>query len=100
MQPVPLTLVTIIAEHVLKEKLLFELRQIGVSGYTTSEVEGRGSRGVRASEWQGSNVKIETLVSVEKSERILEMVSREYFAHYAVIVYRVPVEALRAEKFA
>ncbi|ACY49536.1 P-II family nitrogen regulator [Rhodothermus marinus] len=99
MLTVTLKLVTIVAERVLQERLLRELKELGARGYTLTEVSGEGSRGVRASEWEGHNVKIETIVSPEVADRIIEHIAEHYFQYYAVIVYAQPVEVVRGDKY-
>lgn len=47
-------LVTIIAEPVLKDRLIHEIYALGAHGYTISEVHGEGTRGIHASQWQGA----------------------------------------------
>lgn len=100
MKTVPMRLVTIIAEPVLRDRLLDEVRRLGAHGYTITEVRGEGTRGVHASEWQGGNLKIETLVAPEVAERIMEHLAGRYFRDYAVVAYVATVEVLRADKFA
>jgi nitrogen regulatory protein PII len=97
---VPLKRVTLVAEHVLEERLVRELRELGARGHTIAEVRGCGSRGVRASEWEGKNVRIETLVGPEVADRILERLAERYFPHYAVVAYVDTVEVVRGDKYA
>jgi nitrogen regulatory protein PII len=99
METVALKRVTIVAEHVLEKRLVRELKALGARGYTLVEVRGEGSRGVRASEWEGKNVKIETLVAPETAERILERLAERYFAHFAVVAYVDSVEVVRGDKY-
>jgi nitrogen regulatory protein P-II 2 len=95
----PLKLVTIIAEALLKAELIEDILRLGARGYTVSGVEGEGTRGIHAAEWEGPNVKIETLVPDEVAERILDQVARTYFPHFAVVAYVTTVEVLRPEKY-
>jgi len=44
METHPVILLTIVAEHVLRERLIAEIQKAGVRGYTVYEVEGEGSR--------------------------------------------------------
>ncbi len=99
MKTVPLKEVTIVAEALLEERLLREIRELGAQGYTVGQVRGEGSRGVRASEWEGKNVRIETLVSAEVADRILTHIAEEYFEHYAVVAYLSDVQVVRGEKY-
>jgi nitrogen regulatory protein P-II 2 len=99
MKTVPLKLLTVIAEAVLEDHLIRELRGLGARGYSRSEVSGEGTRGVHASDWEGRNVKIEMLVGPEVADRILEHVAGSYFEHYAVVAYVQDVQVVRREKY-
>jgi nitrogen regulatory protein P-II 2 len=99
MDTVSLRLVTVIAEAFLGSQLLDEIKALGARGYSVSEVRGEGSRGVRASEWEGLNLKIETLVGAELADRILHHVAVNYFPNYAVVAYVTDVRAVRGEKY-
>ncbi len=93
-------LVTIIAEPVLKDRLLHEIHACGAQGYTISEVHGEGTRGIHAGQWQGGgNVKIETLVSSDVADRIMNAMANHYFPNYAVIAYISDVQVMRGDKF-
>ncbi|HSJ23963.1 MAG TPA: hypothetical protein VK929_04745 [Longimicrobiales bacterium] len=94
-----LKLVTIVAERVLRTRLLDEIRGLGARGFTVAEVTGEGSRGVRASEWEGSNVRIETIVAPELADRIVHHVSDIYFHYHAVIVFIQDVDVVRGDKY-
>ena len=91
--------VTIIAERVLRDELLKLLKRHGASGWTLHTVEGEGSRGIRASEWEGHNVQIDTLVSINTADSIMTEISNLYFADWSIIIYSVDVEVLRGEKY-
>ncbi len=91
--------VTIIAERVLRDDLLDLLKKHGASGWTLTAVEGEGSRGIRASEWEGRNVQIDTLVSAEIADGIMEAIGSAYFADWSVIVYAADVDVIRSEKY-
>lgn len=92
-------MVTIIGERILKDRLAREIRQLGAKGFTITDAHGEGSRGVRASEWEGPDVKMEAVVSEEVSGRILDHIARQYFEHFAVIVYAQDVEVVRGDKY-
>lgn len=96
---VTLKLVTIVAERILEDRLLRKILELGAKGYTLTQAAGKGSRGVRASEWEGPDTKIETLVSKEVAERIVDYVADTYFEHYAVIVYVQDAAVIRGDKY-
>lgn len=95
----PLKLVTIVAESVLKERIIHDILQQGAKGYSMSEVEGEGSRHLRAGEHPGQNFKFEIITDAEKAEKLLEKVSKHYFANYAVIAYVQDVQVIRGDKY-
>jgi nitrogen regulatory protein PII len=94
-----LKLVTVIAEAIISDRLIREIQQLGARGYTATEVTGQGSRGVRASEWEGKNVKIETLVSEEVAQKILALLLEHYFPNFAVVAYVHEVAVVRGDKY-
>jgi nitrogen regulatory protein P-II 2 len=94
-----LKLVTVIAEAIVSDRLIREIQQLGAKGYTATEVTGQGSRGVRASEWEGKNVKIETLVSEVVAQKILALLSEHYFPNFAVVAYVHDVTVVRGDKY-
>lgn len=99
MRTVPLKLVTIVTERILEDRLLRALVDLGAKGYTLTQATGKGSRGVRASEWEGPDTRIESLVSAEVADAIVEHVADKFFEHYAVIVYVQDAEVVRGEKY-
>lgn len=100
MKTVALKRVTIVAEALLEARLAADLQRLGARGWTVLEARGKGARGVRGSAVDGTNVQIESLVTAEVAERILEHVAERYFADYAVIAYVDTVEVVRGDKYA
>ena len=100
MQTVPYRLVTIIAERVVRDRLLAALHRLGATGHTVSDVRGEGARGGRTATREGASVKIESVVRPDVAERIAAHVAEHYFEHYSVIVYLQDVDVLRGSKYA
>jgi nitrogen regulatory protein P-II 2 len=98
-QLVPIKMITIIALDSLQNRLLEDLRKCGMKGYTIVEVEGEGLQAKHFTDWEGRNIRIETLVSDEKVLSIMEMLSQNYFEKYGVIAFVTTVEVLRKERF-
>jgi len=96
---IPLIKVTIIIESLLKDEVLKLIRKHGATGFTLTKVEGEGSRGTRAQDWEGRNIKIETIVNERVADLILEGLADEYFEDYAVIAWLSEVNVLRGDKF-
>lgn len=92
-------LITIIAERLLKNQLTELIIEKGAKGYTITDAVGEGSRGIRASEFEGRNIKIETIVNETVANAIVESVSEIYFENYAVITYMKSVKVVRGDKY-
>jgi nitrogen regulatory protein P-II 2 len=99
MRTYPFKLVTIIAEPVLEPRITHELSGLGATGFTVVEGRGEGSRALHAAEIPGINVRIETIIPPEVADRILQHLSRTYFADYEVIAYVSDVLVLPPEKY-
>lgn len=99
MHTVPRRKVTIVAEAILEDRVSRELRAIGAHGFTITEARGEGSRGVRAQDWEGRNIRLETIVSAEVADAILTHVAEHYFENFAVIAWVDDVEVVRGEKY-
>lgn len=91
--------ITIVAERVLHEQVVELLKRHKVSGWTAQNVTGEGSRGLRASEWEGSNVQIYTLAPEAVADAIMEDIAQHYFENWSVVVYSQDVEVLRPGKY-
>ncbi len=99
MHTVPRRKVTIVAEALLEDRIVREIRALGALGFTIAETRGEGSRGVRAAHWEGRNVRIETIVGDEVAAAILAHVADHYFEYYAVIAWVDNVEVVRGDKY-
>jgi nitrogen regulatory protein P-II 2 len=98
-QLIPIKMITIIALDSLQNRLVADLKNCGIKGYTIAEVEGEGLHAQHFTDWEGRNIRIETLASEEKVFGIMEMLSQNYFEKYGVIAFVTTVEVLRKERF-
>jgi len=89
------TLVTIIGEAVLQDRLIHLLTQLQVSGYTLIPAKGAGSHGRRMGDIAGynTNIELKTIVSSERSDQLLEALKPLQETH-ALIAFRQTVEGL------
>ena len=93
-------LVTIVAEAVLAERLTQLVGEAGASGYTLSPARGAGSRGLRSTTvLDGDNVRLEVLLAERAASRLLDLLARDFFSHYALVAWTADVDVLRGEKF-
>jgi len=94
-----LSLLVIIAEALLKDRLIHAIREAGAKGFTVTEVAGEGSRQRRVGELLGDNIKIEVIANRDTAERILIVLQQDYFPQYTVIAYLSEVQVLREDKY-
>ena len=87
--------VTIIAESLLKEGILKILKAEGCTGHTITACDGEGSKGIHASDFEGRNIQIDTIVSADVGNKVLVAVSERYMKNYALIAYMSDVEVVR-----
>lgn len=95
-----MVLVTIVAEAVVEHRLVRDVAAAGSHGWTVCDARGRGSRGVRADEFEGSNIRLETLVPAAVADRILAVLSQDYFPRYAVVAWTTAARVTRPGKYA
>jgi nitrogen regulatory protein PII len=94
-----ITLVTIIAPITLSDALLNDLRDIGVTGYTTWKVDGFGTHGTREFGLNDEpNIHIDTLVSAEIARAILARMNTRS-AVDGLVAYAREVEAVPGRHF-
>ena len=99
MNIVPLRLVTLVAERLLRDRLVEAVQTLGATGYTLTDVHGKGTRGVTPNALDGPSIKLEVIVPLEVAEAIVEHVAETYFAHYSLIVYVQEVKVVRSSKY-
>lgn len=92
-------LVTIVIESSLARRLEQDLLACGAKGFTSSAAHGTGPRNLRASDIEGGNVRIESVVNNEVLEQILEKLKLDYFPHYALSCWVSQVEVVRDERY-
>lgn len=93
------TLVTIVAEAVLEARLVRDVAACGAHGWTITSAHGQGPRNRRVGDLEGGNVRLESLVSADVAERIMQMLAAEYFPNYAVVAWLADVQVQRSERY-
>ena len=93
-------LLTVICEILAQKNILDILAKHKISGYTTFEVEGNGSRGLRGQGLKNEkNVKVEVIMQEDKIQDVTEEIARTLFTNFAIVLYVSDVGVLRTEKF-
>ncbi len=98
-QLVPTKMITVVALDSLQNRIIGDLKNCGVKGYTIVEVEGEGLYAQHFTDWEGRNIRIEAIVTEERVIQIMEMLSQNYFEKYGVIAFVTTVEVLRKDRF-
>ncbi|MBA2666483.1 MAG: transcriptional regulator [Trueperaceae bacterium] len=91
-------LLVVIAESVLEERLLADLRHWGVGGLSSSRVEG-DPFGSRVGDIAGAFVRFECVVGADVAERALSGLARSYFPRFKVVAYDHAVRVVRPDKY-
>ena len=92
-------LVVIVLPYDESDRLARELKQLGVTGYTTMGVDGFGSQGTRRyGLTDGANVRVEIIVTASLRDRIFEHLTAEY-ADVAFVAYTHDVSAIPRRHF-
>jgi len=92
-------LITIIADDAIENKIIEDLKSVSVKGYTITEARGEGLNSIHDSSWEGKSVRIETLVSEGKGDKILSIMAEKYLEKFAMIVFSSDVKIIRKERF-
>lgn len=89
------TLVTVIGEAILQDRLIQLLTKLKVSGYTIIPAQGAGSHGKQMGDIAGynTNIEIKTVVNSETSNQLLENL-KPLQATHALIAFRQSVDGL------
>jgi nitrogen regulatory protein P-II 2 len=99
MKLLPVKLITIVALDSLAERLIAVIKEAGAKGYTISEVEGEGIHNQHFSNWEGRNIRIDSIVREDVAINIMEILARDYFDQYSIIAYVTEAQVLRKERF-
>lgn len=99
MHTTTLKLVTIISDRLLATDVVSEICELGARGYTITEAQGQGERGIKPLDWEGANSRIEAVVSPEVADKIIEHLAEKYFKHHGLIAFVQDVEVVRGERY-
>jgi nitrogen regulatory protein P-II 2 len=92
-------LLTVVAEASLESRLVSLVHQAGAKGHTVSPAHGEGPRGQRFGDMSGGNIRLETVITPEVAEVIIEGLEKDYFPFYAVSCWLSDVEVLRDDRY-
>lgn len=92
-------LITIVAEAVVEQKLIDDIKKCGAKGYSAGHVRGEGVTGKNTLDLNGPSIRLESVVTEKVADAILEMLAEKYFDRYAVIAWITPARVARPDRF-
>lgn len=92
-------LITIVAEAVVERRIIDDVKKCGAKGYSLSHVTGEGVTGRHSIDLNGPSIRLESVVTEEVAQAILEMLARDYFDRYAVVAWLTPARVARPDRF-
>lgn len=94
------TLLTIITEGSLENRLVDDVQKLGARGYTISDCRGKGAQGARDADWDyDRNIRMEIICTREVATAIVDSLQKKYYDDFAMVVFSDDVWVLRPEKF-
>lgn len=99
MNTAPRQLITIVAESVVEQKLIDDIKRCGAKGYSVSHVRGEGVTGKATLDLNGPSIRLESVITEKVADAILEMLAQKYFDRYAVIAWITPAHVARPDRF-
>jgi hypothetical protein len=99
MSDVEIHLLTIVAESVLEDRLIRDVKANGATGWTVTACRGHGSGGADAGDFEGGNIRIEVLVPPSRLEPVWQLLRENYFGRYSVVAWSHPVRVVRDAKY-
>ena len=97
---VPLKLLVIVAEAVLRDRLVAELATLRVPGCTLTTAMSWGREGLGSGEFEGPSVRLEVVASAEVTDAILTALAERYFSTWSIMAWVSDVSVVRPEKYA
>ncbi|MEY4371537.1 MAG: hypothetical protein RL219_306 [Actinomycetota bacterium] len=92
-------LITIVAEAVVENKLIDDVKACGARGYSLNHVRGEGATGNRSLDLNGPSIRLETVVTDQVADAIMQMLADQYFDRFAVVAWTTPVRVARPGRF-
>lgn len=99
MNTAPRQLITIVAEAVVEQRLIDDIKKCGAKGYSVSHVRGEGVTGKSTLDLNGPSIRLESVVTEKVALAILDMLADKYFDKFAVISWITPALVARPDRF-
>ncbi|MBD3892375.1 hypothetical protein [Hydrogenophaga sp.] len=90
-----LKLVTIFSESVLERKILNDLEQLGIKGYTVSDCRGRGTHvSTNMIAAASPNIRIEIMCEHDVSLHVAGLLTEKYEKNFGLLIFSRPIDLL------
>ncbi len=100
MEKHPKTLLVVMAEAALENRLVADALRLGALGYTVHDVRGGGRMGRREALWEADrSIELQVICDADVADAIARHYLHSYTPDYALSLYFSPVHVVRAEKF-
>jgi nitrogen regulatory protein P-II 2 len=96
---IKMKLVTIVAEEILKDRLVKKVQELGATGASYHRTQGVGSRGTRHNDMFGENLQMKIVCTAEVATAIITYIEENYFDHYAIVAWIGDVEVVRGSQY-
>jgi hypothetical protein len=100
LKTLPLKLLVIVAEAVLRDRLVAELQTLGVPGCTLTPAMSWAREGYGSGDWEGPSVRLEVVALPEVVDAILSALQEKYFASWSLMAWVSDAAVVRPEKYA
>jgi nitrogen regulatory protein P-II 2 len=93
-------LLVVIGEAALERLLVDEVRRLGASGYTVSDVRGEGGHGSRDANWEGDrSIELKVICDEGLAQALAGQIIERYARDYSLSLYIGDIEVFRGDKY-
>ena len=93
-------LLVVIGESTLERLLVEDVRRLGASGYTVSDVRGGGGHGTREANWEGDrSIELKVICDEGLATALAERIIERYADDYSLSLYIGDIEVFRGDKY-
>ena len=93
-------LLVVIGESALERLLVEDVRRLGASGYTVSDVRGGSGHGTREANWEGDrSIELKVICDDELARTFAGQIIERYAGDYSLSLYIEDIEVFRGDKY-
>nr|WP_084422244.1 SulP family inorganic anion transporter [Rubripirellula obstinata] len=91
--------ITVVTEPSLEDRLIREIVEFGISGYTSTPCSGAGRRQIADGHERSPRVRIEVIASASSAKMVIDFLRREILDEHRITVCVETVSVFRADDF-